>query len=175
MESLAEERHDTASRHDAEGRPNAFPPGLTLGLSHGTLECIEINATRRFYREFLGVQTLRHVMPAFLTWRGDDALWSFYIACVEAGDQTHPQTRDNRWELVVATADEVTAAHEAAVRLKDELGIKQVDPVTEQDGFPWFCLQDPDGNWWGVSNRDMSWFDSTFNNPHEGAHETGHS
>lgn len=139
---------------------DSFPAGISLGITHGTLECRNIDKTRAFFREVLGVQTVRHVQPAFVTWRSDDP--TFLIACVEAGEQTRPQSRDNRWELSLGSADAVHAAHRYITDRQKELGIQQLEPVAEQDGFPWFCLQDLDGNWWGFSNRDLTWFDAKF-------------
>ena len=49
------------------------PGAWTLALSHGTMECREIEPTRRFYRDFLGLETLR---------RGD-------MATPEAVDAAH--------------------------------------------------------------------------------------
>ena len=34
-------------------------------LSHGTLECRDMAATRRFYEEFLGLETVRHSKNSF--------------------------------------------------------------------------------------------------------------
>ncbi|MFT3666431.1 VOC family protein [Piscinibacter sp.] len=136
-----------------------FPDGISEGLSHGTLELRNIPATRTFFREFLGLRTLRHAVPAFKAWH-DHA--GFFIACIEIGALPRQQTRDNRWEVAVANAAEVERAHRTALRLKDEQGLLQVDPLQEQDGFPWFCLQDMDGNWWGISNRDSAWMHAAF-------------
>lgn len=143
---------NTTATHD-------FPEELFLGLSHGTLECSEIVATRQFFREFLGVQTLRHGPPSFVTWRGQP---SFFIACVEAGDQTKPQGLENHWELAVDTEEEVLAAHAAASREGEAWGIRYVSPLGTLDGFPWFCLQDFNGNYWGISTRSREWLEAVF-------------
>ncbi|MDX3895546.1 VOC family protein [Pusillimonas sp.] len=138
----------------------SFPPGVSSGISHGTLECGQIARARAFYTDFLGVQTLRHGQPAFMTWLSEGP--NFAIACVMAGEQARAQTRDNRWELSLDSAEDVAAAHAAAIANKDGWGIRHVDPLTEQDGYPWFCLQDVDGNWWGLSNRGLDWLETAF-------------
>jgi catechol 2,3-dioxygenase-like lactoylglutathione lyase family enzyme len=134
-------------------------PEETLGISHGTLECSEIGRTREFFRQFLGIQTLRHAEPSFMTFLNTP---EFYIACVEAGEQTGVQGRENRWELSLDSDGAVLDAHRAAIQLKDVWNIREVTPLSEQDGFAWFALQDLNGNWWGFSARGQDWFENAF-------------
>ena len=136
-----------------------FPKGILLGFTHGTLECRQINPTREFQCGFLGVQTLRHSQPSFITWLGQR---SFYIVGVEAGDQVHPQSPDNRWELTVASEEDVRAAHAAATEGAAKWGIQYVSPISTLDGYPWFYLKDLNGNHWGISTRGVDWVESAF-------------
>ncbi|MBJ2260103.1 hypothetical protein B7H20_27695 [Pseudomonas aeruginosa] len=130
-----------------------------LGMSHGTLECHDIAAARAFRTEFLGLETLRHSAVSFVTWREDR---TFYLACVETGEQTGEQGLENRWELSVASDEEVVAAHQEAERQRERWDIRAITPVSVQDGFKWFAVQDADGNWWGVTSRGTDWFDKAF-------------
>lgn len=130
-----------------------------LGMSHGTLECHNIDAARAFRTEFLGLESIKHSDVSFITWREDQ---SFYLACVETGDQTGEQGLENRWELSVDSDEEVVAAHQAAESQREKWGIKAITPISEQDGFKWFAVQDPDSNWWGISARGVEWFDKVF-------------
>ena len=65
----------------------------TLSLSHGTLEVRDITASRRFYSEFLGLETVQ---------RGNVAIWircggGWMVACVCTGDKAQPLPIDIRW------------------------------------------------------------------------------
>lgn len=136
-----------------------FPTEVLLGLTHGTIECHQINPTRDFHCGFLGIQTLRHAPPSFLTWFNER---SFYVVGVEAGDQVHQQSPNNRWELTVASADEVRAAHDAAIAEAAKWSIQFVSPIGELDGHPWFYLKDLNGNHWGISTRGDDWVEAAF-------------
>src|SRR5262249_36617215 len=107
-------------------------------LTHGTLECNDIAATRRFLNEFLGIDVIRPLPEAQSLGRGGP--WSVVWVCVE-GEQKD-QGPQNRFKLAVAPAAEVDAAHAAAEAHKDEYGIRHVEPVSETNGIRAFRLQD---------------------------------
>lgn len=48
-------------------------------LSHGTLECYDLNKSRLFYEEFLGLECVRHALPALAIRCG----LRFHIVAVE--------------------------------------------------------------------------------------------
>jgi catechol 2,3-dioxygenase-like lactoylglutathione lyase family enzyme len=134
------------------------PGAWTLALSHGTMECREIEPTRRFYRDFLGLETLR---------RGDMAIWfrcggGWIVASVRTGERQVALPIESRFCLDMATPEEVDAAHGAAVRLKDEFAIKEVLPIEVDGPRRSFCLRDLDGNWWEICYRPGRLFDDVF-------------
>jgi catechol 2,3-dioxygenase-like lactoylglutathione lyase family enzyme len=62
-------------------------------LSHGTIECSDLAATRRFLTEFLGIDVVRPLPEAQYLWKGGP--WSVVCVCVpdsEAKEQG-PQNR----------------------------------------------------------------------------------
>lgn len=110
-------------------------------LSHGTVECSDMVATRRFYADFLGLNIHRPVREAQYIYRGGP--WS--VVCVNVdGGEAKDQSQDNHFKLSVDTAAEVDAAHAAALATRDQYGIKQVEDVVETDGHRAFRLQDLD-------------------------------
>ena len=136
---------DTSTTKDAGTYPLIEP----VCLSHGTLECRDLNETRRFYTEFLGVDVIRHAEQAMGTWCGGD----WFIACVGAGENATPQPFENRWGLEVETLGEVDAGHAAARAQSGEYGIQQVLPIEDDGNVRRFSLQDLDGNWWEILHR----------------------
>ena len=131
---------------------------LTLSLSHGTLETRDLVAARRSYNEFLGLETVQ---------RGDMAIWlrcggGWMVAAVRTGDSMLPLPSDVRWCLDMATANEVTEAHDAALRLKDEYGMQEILPVTQDGDQTSFLLRDMDSNWWEICHRPGRLFDQVF-------------
>ena len=130
----------------------------TLSLSHGTLETRDLAAARRFYDEFLGLETVK---------RGEMALWlrcggGWMVACVKTGDSMLPLPPDVRWCLDMETAEAVLEAHDAAVRLREDYGMQEVRPVTRAGDQTGFLICDLDGNWWEICHRPGRLFDSVF-------------
>lgn len=117
-----------------------------LMLSHGTLECRDLAASRRFYEEFLGLDCVRHNEPAMLVRKG--GYWC--IVCVGLGKAPAGTQLLNHWGIDVATAEEVDAAYEKALDLKDVYGIRTVTKPGDQHGVYSFYMQDLDGNWWEI-------------------------
>jgi catechol 2,3-dioxygenase-like lactoylglutathione lyase family enzyme len=115
-------------------------------LSHGTLECYDLKATRRFFEEFLGLECVQHRKRSMVARCG----LKFHIACVEVGERVHPVHMLNHWGVDVRTHEEVDAAHQAAIKLKDEYGIRDVRNPTGQHGVYSFYLVDLDHNWWEI-------------------------
>jgi len=127
-------------------------------LSHGTIECMDRDASRKFYREVLGLGSVRPLPAAQYLWNG--GRWS--LVCVGIGVETKPQTADNRFCLSVESAEEVTAAHETAVRAKDEHRIREIGAIEDRDGVRSFILCDRDCNWWEISNVSSDRYDEAF-------------
>lgn len=130
----------------------------TLSLSHGTLETRDLAGARRFYNEFLGLETVQ---------RGEMAIWlrcggGWMVACVKTGDSMLALPPDVRWCLDMETADQVQDAHEAATRLKDEYGMTEITPVTQSGDQTSFLICDLDRNWWEICHRPGRLFDSVF-------------
>lgn len=115
-------------------------------LSHGTLAVKDIVATRRFYEEFLGLTTVRHAPVGFSARCG----MKFTLVCLELGPEAEPANFHNHWGLDVASREEVQSAYDAAVRLKDEYGIRRVIEPVDQHGVFSFYMIDLDHNYWEI-------------------------
>lgn len=122
-----------------------------LFLSHGTLGCIDIDESQKFYTEFLGLDCVRHRPYGLLVRKGG----SWVVVCLEVGERTASLKNYNHWGVDVATPEEVDAAHAAAHKYKDKYGIRRINKVYVQHGNYGFKLQDRDGNWWEVQCVNM--------------------
>jgi predicted lactoylglutathione lyase len=127
-------------------------------LGHGTLECRDLKATRQFYEEFLGLQCVRHGVPAMAVRLG----MRFHIVCVEVGDKLRPAHYLNHWGLDVKSKEEVDAAYTAAQQHKDRYGIRQIIEPTLQHGVYSFYMEDMDHNWWEIQYYDGFQHDDMF-------------
>lgn len=115
-------------------------------LSHGTLMCRNLANSRRFYEEFLGLEVVRHARPAMVLRLNS----SMYVVCVCIGERAPAQHVLTHWGLNVGSREEVDRVYEAALRLKDEYGIRKINKVMDRHGAYAFYLQDLDGNWWEI-------------------------
>jgi catechol-2,3-dioxygenase len=117
-------------------------------ISHGTLECFDLKASRRFYEEFLGLECVRMGKPAIAIRCG----MKFHIVCVQVGRAVKRATVLQHWGLDVATREEVDQAHQRALDLKEKYGIRQVLDVVEQHFAYSFYFEDLDFNWWEIQH-----------------------
>lgn len=135
--------------------PSLVSPDL---LSHGTLECNDIPATRRFLTEFLGVDVIRPLPEAQYLSKGGP--WTVVCVCVEG--EHKEQGPQNRFKLAVSSAAEVDAAHAAAETHNERYAIRRIEPVEERNGIRSFRLQDMNGVWWEIANVTRNYYDDAF-------------
>lgn len=128
-------------------------------LSHGTVECTDMAATRRFFTEFLGLDIHRPVPEAQYVYRGGP--WTVVCVCVDGGD-AKDQTPDNHFKLAVGSPAEVDAAHAAAVAHATDFGIRKIGDILEIDGRRAFRLQDLNATWWEIVDVDLAHYDALF-------------
>jgi catechol 2,3-dioxygenase-like lactoylglutathione lyase family enzyme len=133
-----------------------FPPATAF--SHGTLGVRDALRSQRFYKEFLGLNSVRKANGTQYVWLGGE----WIIACLPVAKGPQSQGVENRWGLRVATAAEVDAARAAALAGQGEWEIREVLPIRDEDGMRSFCLQDLDGNWWEIYHRPAERYDDLF-------------
>ena len=126
------------------GARKIAPMNAPFRISHGTLECKSLAASRPFYEEFLGLECVRHGKRSMLLRKG--GYWS--IVCVEAGDKAHGANLWNHWGLDMKSAEDVMKAHELAVQNAEKYGLDKITPVGSRHGTYQFHFRDRDGNWW---------------------------
>ena len=128
-------------------------------FSHGTIECTDMPATRRFLVDFLGLDIIRPLKEAQYMWKGGP--WS--VVCVNIQDgECKEQPIENRFVLSVASAAEVDAAHGKAEDLKAEYGIQEIRAPQTQNGQRSFMLRDLNNTWWEISTVSQAYFDEMF-------------
>lgn len=128
-------------------------------FSHGTIECTDLAATRRFLVDFLGLDIIRPLKEAQYMWKGGP--WS--VVCVHVQDgEAKEQGPQNHFKLSVESDADVDAAHAAALAHGDDYGIKKVLDVETSDGHRSFKLLDLNNTWWEVTTASQDDFDAIF-------------
>ena len=128
-------------------------------FSHGTYECNNMPATRRFLVDFLGLDIVRPLKDAQYMWKGGP--WSVVCVCVQDGDPKE-QGPQNHFKLSVPSKADVDSAHAAALKHKDDYGIKRVLDIEEKDGQRAFRLLDLNNTWWEISTVSQAHYDELF-------------
>ncbi|MDF2114752.1 Rieske 2Fe-2S domain-containing protein [Roseiarcaceae bacterium H3SJ34-1] len=136
-------------------------------FSHGTLECRDLEVTKRFYREFLGLHCVRMSKRVCWVWLGGEWL----IACIGAGAFKQPQEKQNRFALRLESSQAVEAAYAAAVAAAEEWQLAAVEAVEGPEEFRSFLLNDMDGNWWEIYSRAGTRYDDIFDHEQAPADE----
>jgi catechol-2,3-dioxygenase len=114
-------------------------------LSHGTLESFDLDKSRRFYTEFLGLEVVR-TSPVSLMIR----LGGTNTIAVVKNPKKKPLPLLNHNGLDVETREDVDRCHELMTEHKEAWGIKSVTRPTEQHGTYSFYFLDLDDNWWEI-------------------------
>ncbi|HUA25033.1 MAG TPA: VOC family protein [Steroidobacteraceae bacterium] len=123
-------------------------PLLNVGvLSHGTLHCLDIAKTRRFYEEVLGMEVIQTSAISLMVRKGTEQVY----AVVEQPPGTHPPMDFfNHNGFDVETRADVERARAQIMAIKDEWGLQKVLPVSAMHGDVSFFFMDFDGNWWEI-------------------------
>ncbi len=122
-------------------------PVLKLNfLSHGTLESYDLEKTRKFYTEFIGLEVVR-TSPISLIIRLGGANT---IAVVQNPKRSGAMPLLNHNGLDVLTREDVERCHKLCTEQKDKWGIKQVTKPMDQHGTYAFYFLDLDDNWWEI-------------------------
>ena len=134
------------------------PPLLkTTFLSHGTLECRDLVATRRFYEEVLGLEVAQQGLNALMVRLGSNHC---YAVVETAAAEEMSMLNHNGIDL--SSEEEVREAHVAIQEVKEEYGIKKMTNPIRQHGTYSFYLQDLDGNWWEICHLTVGGYDYRF-------------
>lgn len=122
-------------------------PVLKLNyLSHGTLESRDLEQTRRFFTEFLGLEVVRTSPVSLLIRLGGTNT----IAVVEQKKRADVMPLLYHNGLDVATQDEVNECHRLCVEQAEKWNIKKITKPALQHGTYSFFFWDLDDNCWEI-------------------------
>jgi catechol 2,3-dioxygenase-like lactoylglutathione lyase family enzyme len=135
----------------------------TSVLSHGTLEVVDLQSSRRFYEEVLGLN-VRQLTPVSLHVDLGDG---YMYAAVHSPKSQRNTPMYQRNTLLFASPGDV---HEARVRLEEvraEYDIMEITDVERSVDRYFFRVRDQDGNWWELAFDARGgyhrWFDKQAN------------
>jgi catechol 2,3-dioxygenase-like lactoylglutathione lyase family enzyme len=128
-------------------RSSKAPLLKTGKLNHGTLGCRDLAKTRRFYEEVLGLECVQTSPISLMVRKGTEHVYAV-VEVPGAPNKNMEMINHNGFE--VDTHEEVDAAYQAILSIKDEWGLLRVMPPKTLHGDHTFYFIDFDGNWWEV-------------------------
>ena len=124
-------------------------------LSHGTIDVLDLERSRKFYTEFLGLEAVRTSPNSMLLRLGGNNT----IVVVQVRKKA-PMSMLNHNGLDVTTREEVDRCHGITLEQQERWGIKKITKPSDQHGNYAFYFLDGDDNWWEIlTNPDggYSW------------------
>jgi catechol 2,3-dioxygenase-like lactoylglutathione lyase family enzyme len=114
-------------------------------IGHGTLECIDIAKSRKFYEEVFGFEVVQTSPRSLMIRLGTGHVY----AVVETGKKSEmPMINHNG--LDVGSPEAVDAAYEKLMEVKDKYGIEKIQKPHHSHGDTSLYFRDLDGNWWEI-------------------------
>ena len=121
-------------------------PALKLKfLSHGTLESRDLEATRKFYEEFLGLEVHRTSPVSLMVRLGGE-----HVYAVVYSKRVGEMPFLNHNGLDVETREEVDEAHRITTEQAAKWGLKKISKPALQHGTYSFYFWDADDNCWEI-------------------------
>jgi catechol 2,3-dioxygenase-like lactoylglutathione lyase family enzyme len=136
---------DMARITERSGRPS--PLVDIRFISHGTLDSVNLQESRRFYEEVFGFEVIQLSKVSLLLRKGSEHTY----VVVETGNAEHKMSLMNHNGIDVASPEEVDRAHATLSAVKEEYRIRQIHPVEiSTECTPFTCW-----TWTGTGGR--SW------------------
>jgi catechol 2,3-dioxygenase-like lactoylglutathione lyase family enzyme len=120
---------------------------LPQAFTHGTLQCDDIERSRRFYTEVLGLEIAAGFNAAQYI-KHPAAPW--YIVVLKRSPRQY-LAPVNRFTLKVNSPVEVEAAHREFTANGNSVGVTELGKLETSNGTTRFIFSDVDKNWWELT------------------------
>ena len=130
---------------DTDTESTVRPALRTRFMSHGTLGSRDLEQTRKFYTEFLGLETVRTSNISLLVRLGGDHAYA-----VVQNRKLDEMSRINHNGLDVADDAEVDRSHETVLASQEKWGLHRITKPVIQHGTYSFHFWDRDDNCWEI-------------------------
>jgi len=143
-------RAHTAGHWDKPLSAAAFPGRgyVPQALTHGTLQCDDLEKTRAFIIDVLGLEQAGGMSDRTVYVKHPSTPW--YIVMLPRRPRQY-LAPVNRFTLQLATAAEVEQAHREFVANKLSLGLNDIQNIESAGGKVSFIFSDLDKNWWELT------------------------
>jgi catechol-2,3-dioxygenase len=134
-----------AESETARPQPKVEPALKLNFLSHGTLDARDLDFSRKFYEEFLGLEVVQTSKISLLIRLGGD-----HVIAVVKSKKVGEMNLLNHNGLDVKTKEDVDAAHAIAVAQAETWKLTKISKPILQHGTYSFYFWDADDNCWEI-------------------------
>src|SRR4029453_19510221 len=125
---------------------------IPQAMTHGTMECTNLEASVKFYKEGLGLDVITHV-PTVKPHDIKHLSTPWYIASLEIPEKNRKYlTPLQRYTVAVDSSSALTSAHAELQNRRDEFAIRAIDEIEDI----------VDGKAFLLSGLNLDWGDIAF-------------
>lgn len=124
---------------------------IPQAMTHGTMECTNLEASIKFYKDALGLDVITHV-PTVRPHDVKHPSTPWYVVSLEVPPKNkHYLTPLQRYTIAVDSPTALAEAHRELNERGDEFGLTAIEAIQDLAGGQSFQLCDLDRNWWEVA------------------------
>jgi catechol 2,3-dioxygenase-like lactoylglutathione lyase family enzyme len=124
---------------------------IPQAMTHGTMECTDLAASIKFYKEGLGLDVITHV-PTVRPHDVKHPSTPWYVVSLEVPPKNkHYLTPLQRYTVAVESPAALAGAHRELNERREEFGATTIEPIKETPGGHSFLICDLDRNWWEIA------------------------
>ena len=125
---------------------------IPQAMTHGTMECTDLQASIKFYKQGLGLDVITHV-PTIKPHDVKHPSTPWYVVSLEVpAKNKHYLTPLQRYTVSVESASALAEAHREFNARREEFQVTAIEPVHEIPGGASFLISDLDRNWWEIAS-----------------------
>ena len=121
-------------------------------LSHGTMECYDLDRSRQFYREVLGLEVVAPSPSAKPHYVKHPATPWYIVSLQVPLSEKKILGPNQRFTLALDSARAVEQAQRWLKESGKETGITGLTEISDRNGVVSFLLSDLDSNWWEIAS-----------------------
>jgi predicted lactoylglutathione lyase len=120
-------------------------------MTHGTMECTDLQASKKFYQQGLGLDVITHV-PTIEPHDVKHPTTPWYVVSLEVPPKNkHYLTPLQRYTVAVESSAALTEAKREFTERRHEFGLTAIEAVQDSRSGQSFQILDLDRNWWEVA------------------------
>jgi len=124
---------------------------IPQAMTHGTMECTDLQASKKFYQQGLGLDVISHV-PAIEPHDVKHPATPWYVVSLEVPPKNkHYLTPLQRYTVAVESSAALVEAQREFTERRGEFGLSSIEEIQDTRTGQSFQICDLDRNWWEIA------------------------